>query len=406
MKKFRFIAPLLLLLRLSHAVVAEPILSDEDNATTPSVKVLVGENVDGALVEAKGPYRVIDPNTSKELSHGYRSKRYYLQQQSDGLKWGEGYPGIFQIKIVPESDETSILINGIQYKGSLEVYDVGGQIHMVNEVPIEVFLKSMLTDAFAKTELDRVAFDALAIVARTDLYYKVIENKHAFWHLDAKKINYRGYANSHIRPEIARAVDATQFLVMIHKNQTFPTTWTENCAGMTADFRSIFRKNSAVPDGVASTIAKKSREKSKWQYTLELSAFEKKVGVTGIKSIDLYKEPKTGKIYGVRVKGTKGTKSMSFPQFWNCVGRTNVKSNDMKVTLDAKKKIVLFEGYGVGPGVGLCVFSANAMAKEGDSAPQILANFYPLTSIAKIEYIPKHMYRKDEDFIKYRKIED
>lgn len=403
MKKHYFTTVFLSICYLLNSTTTEPFVDNEESSTPPSIKILIGENVEGALVEAKGPYRVVDPNTNKSLSHGSRLKRYYLQRQPDGLKWGEGYPGIFQIKIVPEAEETSILVDGIQYKGSLEAYIVDGQIHLVNNVPIEIYLKSLLTDNFAGSSLSKVAIDSLAIVARTDLYNKVIQNRRAFWHLDAKKVGYKGYAITHIKPEIDRAVDSTQYLVMLHKNRPFPTTWTENCAGITADFRAIFRKNVEVPDGVLSSYARKDRERYKWKYAIPLSEFEKRIPIHGVKGIDLYKDPKTEKVYGIRIKGTKETRSLDFNEFWNKMGKNNVRSNDMTVFLDSKTNQILFEGYGEGPGVGLCIFSASAMAKNGESAPQILANFYPFTSLAKLDTIPDHMFTSDEDFIKFKK---
>ncbi len=375
---------------------------NEDKGSTPSIKVLIGENVEGALVEAKGPYRVIDPHTNKSLSHGSRLKRYYLEHKTDGLKWGEGYPGIFQIKIIPESEETSILVDGIQYKGALEVYSVDGQIHLVNDVPIEIYLKSFLCFQLAQSNIPKMALDALAIVARTDLYHKVIQNRRAFWHVDAKKVGYKGYATTRVKSDIDHAIESTQYLVMLHKNRPFPTTWTENCAGITADFRSIFRKNVETPEGVPSSYASKDRERYKWKYTIPLSEFEKRIPIQGVKGIDVYKDPKTNKVYGVKIKGAKETRSLDFTEFWDKMGKTNVRSNDMTIQLDSKNQQILFEGYGEGPGVGLCIFSANAMAKNGNNAPQILASFYPFTSLAKLDVIPEHMFSSDDEFIKFK----
>jgi SpoIID/LytB domain protein len=403
MKKHYFATLFIITTHLVTATNTEAFIHNEEISAIPSIKILIGENVEGALVEAKGSYRVIDPNTNKNLSHGSHLKRYYLQQQPDGLKWGEGYPGIFQIKILPEADETSILVDGIQYKGSLEAYVVDGQIHLVNNIPIEIYLKSLLTEIFATSSLSRITLEALAIVARTDLYNKALQNRHAFWHLDAKKVGYKGYAITRIKTEIDNAVDSTQYLVMLHKNRPFPTTWTENCAGVTADFRSIFRKDVETPEGVFSSYARKDRERYKWKYSIHVSEFEKRIPIQGVKSIDLYKDPKTNKVYGVRIKGSKEIRSFDFNEFWNKMGKNNVRSNDMTVHLDSKTNQILFEGYGEGPGVGLCLFSATLMGKNGESAPQILANFYPFTSLAKLESIPEHMFSSDENFIRFKK---
>ena len=59
------------------------------------------------------------------------------------------------------------------------------------------------------------------------------------------------------------------------------------------------------------------------------------------------------------------------------MGEGNLVSNDFKVKINKDK--ILFEGYGKGDGVGLCLFSAAKLAKSGELAPKILAQFFPKT---------------------------
>ena len=45
---------------------------------------------------------------------------------------------------------------------------------------------------------------------------------------------------------------------------------------------------------------------------------------------------------------------------------------------------IVFKGFGEGNGVGLCLFSASAMADKGEKAPKILSAFYPETQLENI----------------------
>jgi SpoIID/LytB domain protein len=60
-------------------------------------------------------------------------------------------------------------------------------------------------------------------------------------------------------------------------------------------------------------------------------------------------------------------------------------SNDLTVTLKGRE--VVFNGYGKGLGVGLCLYSASAMAQNGEMADKILAKFYPQTELANLSVV-------------------
>ena len=59
-----------------------------------------------------------------------------------------------------------------------------------------------------------------------------------------------------------------------------------------------------------------------------------------------------------------------------------MKSNDFQIQVTSDK--VIFKGFGEGNGVGLCLFSANAMADKGEKAPKIMTSFFPETKLEKL----------------------
>ena len=130
---------------------------------------------------------------------------------------------------MPTSSQTTILINGIQYRGCVEIYTVNGELNVINEVDVENYLKSTLTLQFPK-EKDAEVLDALAIVARTQAYYYIARNPGVFWHVEANKAGYEGYGIVLQNPHIDRAVESTRHMVMTYKDAPFAATWTKNSA--------------------------------------------------------------------------------------------------------------------------------------------------------------------------------
>lgn len=349
----------------------------------PTIKVLLKKNTDGSLVEVKGPYKVYNPLNRKLLSIGFRGKRYFALPLSNGIKWGESFPGIFQIQITPTSNETSILIDGIEYRGGIEIYLFNDKIHIINEVDIENYVNSVLSNLFGFKKHPKQVIESLAIISRTNAYYTALNNLDSFWHITAEKEHYNGYATTMIDPDIEEAVYRTRHLVMTYKNEPFACSYTNNSAGKTASYSDIYRKNLACPVGIEASIAKKNREKFKWKFTKPIDEIGMLYGFRGLKGIDLFVDKDSARVYGIRLKSNMTNKDITFNDFQKAIGEQILKSNDFVVKIINDK--VTFEGYGEGLGVGLCLYSAAQEAKDGKTAENILQEFFPLTFLQKID---------------------
>jgi stage II sporulation protein D len=158
----------------------------------PTIKVLVLQDVEGALVEVKGAYNVYDPRTGKKLDSAFTSSSYYMYPTKDGLKWGEEFPGVYQVVIVPDSPKTTILVHGIEYNGAVYAYQVDGAIGFVNEVPVEEYTRSIVASLVQDQKVDAEAVAALAIACRTDAMYKKAHGKTKYWDIKASQTGYQG----------------------------------------------------------------------------------------------------------------------------------------------------------------------------------------------------------------------
>ncbi|MCH9612882.1 MAG: hypothetical protein S4CHLAM102_13820 [Chlamydiia bacterium] len=378
----RFVCLFFLMLSVGviFASESETTTMNGDEFTPPMIRVLVKENSPGALLEVKGGYKIYNPQNGKQLSSG-KKKRYYVIPHKDGIKWGEGFPGIYQVQVVPTSPDSTILVDGIQYKGSVSIYHIDNLVHVINEVDIENLLKSSLNSQLASQKLMEPALEAIAIAMRTNYYYLAQNAPNAFWHVRAEDCCYLGACEMQINPLIDDCIDATRYNILTLNNAPFPTTWNENCAGQTASYQAIFRVDAQTPEGTVSLHAQRDRNKNKWKYEMDKAKISQAFGMDGLTAVDLYIDPHSNKAYALRLTNGSEFKVISFNEAVKVIGSENLKSNDFNVRFE--KNTVVFEGFGKGCGVGLCLHSAQEMSELGSTTFKILGNFYPATNLIR-----------------------
>lgn len=356
--------------------------TDQSQQSKPAtIKVLIGKHQNKVLLEAKGQYKVYNPLTGLPVADGISTKRQWLKTSENGLVWGELIPGIFQVRLVPQDARGTILVGGVEYRGCVEIYDMKGKLHVVNEVDVERYLKSIMT-AQPLSDLDEEVMDAIAITARTNAYYLAYRKLSAYWHVDAEEVGYQGYALTSQNPLMDRAINNTCHMVMTYQGMPFPATWTKDSAGRTADFATIFRKDVTAPKGVETAFAAHDRDKHAWTFSVTKQELAKALGTTHVASFDIYQDAKSQKVYGARLKEGGETHQFDFAKLQKALGSVRLKSNDFTVQTSGDK--IVFRGFGEGSGVGLCLYSASAMADVGHKAPKILAALFPETSLEKI----------------------
>lgn len=366
---------------LTH--VAEP--------TTPrNIQILLEKDAAEVLLEVKGPYYLLNPHDGSRIASGLLGKRFMVRELESGLKWGEEFPGIHQFYIKPRSQETSIFVNGIQYSGAIAVFGVAGLVHIVNELDIESYVKSTLTSQFP-SPLEPEVLSALAILMRTDAYFHATKNESSFWHIASQEASYTGCALIVPGSLAEKAVDSTRHLILVHPegghNLPFATAWTEHSAGKTASYETMFRKDTSSPEkGVEAPHAAITRLESKWSYKIPKKSLANLVNLGGVQGIETFIDPSSNKVYGVRLKDGKSVQDLDFFAFQQLLGKTNLLSSDFTVAL--KDDYVVFSGYGKGHGAGLCLYSASALAQNGENAVKILSKFFPETYLYNVNALP------------------
>lgn len=188
-------------------------LSSKKEEKAPSIKVLVEKDVPGCLLEVQGRYNIYDPYSGKRISTRFVPKSNYMQPVIEGLKWGEVFPGTFQLAIVPDNPQATVSINGIQYRGAVIVYNIDGKLNVVNDVAVEDYVHSILTTQFAGSG-DSEALAALAIAARSDACYQAMRSRNPYFDVVADDVGYEGHAVTSPGSDVAKAMRSTRQLVL------------------------------------------------------------------------------------------------------------------------------------------------------------------------------------------------
>jgi len=381
-KLVTFLTVLLAAMTVSATAPPGPQATDFSQKSKPAtMKVLLHRQVPDVLLEAKGRYEIYYPLDETKISSGINSNRHKISVGEYGLKWGEDFKGLHQLRFVPVDSQSSLLVNGIQYRGCIEVWSNDGKLNIINEVGVEPYLKATLSSLFPQPLHDEV-MNAVAIVARTNAYFTAARNKQSAWHVTASDVGYQG-ASILPKKHIDRAVDSTYHLILTYNDAPFAATWTQNSAGKTVDFAAVFRKAMTTPPGVTTPIAAKDRAQSKWTCALPKSMLAQATHLSEVTGIDLYVTPQAEKVYAIKVTGDAQVKDFDFSTFQKIVGAQKLRSNDF--TVETHGDELVFTGYGEGPGVGLCLYSAKAQAEKGEKAPQILEAFFPKTKLEKVK---------------------
>lgn len=189
------------------------LFSKEEMGKAPTIRVLILHDAEKAQVGVRGVYSLYNPHTNAHVSTRFAGKMRTLEPISSGLKWGEEFPGVYQLRLKPDDPITMMMVDGQEYVGSLLLYDIGGSISIVNQVPVDEYTVSILASRELPT-LHPETLAALSIVTRTNAYFQVANPKTNFWAVDASKVGFEGFIPEKEHEAIETAVLNTRNMIM------------------------------------------------------------------------------------------------------------------------------------------------------------------------------------------------
>jgi stage II sporulation protein D len=181
----------------------------------PFVKVLLAKDASKLLVDVNGSHNIYDPYTGKKLEAAFSASSYPMTPTLEGIKWGQEFPGVYQIVIVPDGADSFVTVNGTVYPGVVAFYQIENKLAAVNWVSLDELTSSLLSSNFLPRDAyQKEAIAAYAIAIRSLGYQNIIHPETPFWDVKVDDCGYQGTAVARTDAAYVDALKATKRVVM------------------------------------------------------------------------------------------------------------------------------------------------------------------------------------------------
>jgi stage II sporulation protein D len=304
-----------------------------------------------------------------------------------------------------------VRVNATAYPQTLVLYaggDTGAatRFDVINHVRMESYLPGVLhRELYASWH--PTTFRAQAIAARSYALYQSMQRRQERYDLASTTAD-QVYSGSITSGRASEAVRSTRGQILTDQGQPIPGYYSSCCGGTSQD-ATVLKGGPDIaplrggPRGRWCQASTKYRwgplERDAATLARRLAAWGRAnrhavADLTSIKDISVGKTNAAARPLRFDVRDTDGrTWSMSAEMFrfacnFTAAGlpklapKVQLNSSHVRVAVDAQR-VRFTDGRGFGHGVGLCQWGAQGMARQGHSAHQILAHYYPGASIKR-----------------------
>jgi stage II sporulation protein D len=215
------------------------------------------------------------------------------------------------------------------------------------------------------------ALRAMAIAART--YAVRFRGRHSAEGFDFCSLTHcQSFKPAAVTPSEREAVDATSGELIWYQGSPASAYYSQDCGGVIEGSSEPYLKGR--PD---EACTRKGR--MQWSAEILLRDLDRALGGP-VSTVEIVSRAASGRAQSIRVSASR---TLSAADFRLTVGRTlgwNLVRSDLYSVRIGNGR-AFFTGYGSGHGIGLCQNGAEAMALSGASDREILAAYYPGTSV-------------------------
>ncbi len=282
----------------------------------------------------------------------------------------------FPVKVLPE--KRLLKLNGLPYRGSLEIFKTGTKISVINHLTIEEYLFSVVAGEIPSS-WPIEALKAQAVASRTFAYHHIMDlkNKNALYDLKATTSSqlYKGASSE--RKETTKAVTETSGEIMTYNDLVIISFFHSSCGGKTADYKTVWNiKNLEYLHQVDCNYCSKSPD-FEWDASISMNEIKnkiKKVYKFDGKISGITFERESGRISEVIIKHDKGIISISGNKFRLLFEPKKIRS--LNFVSKKGKTGILLKGKGWGHGVGMCQWGAKGLSVSGYDYKAILKYYF------------------------------
>lgn len=327
----------------------------------------------------------------KSASHEKRQKKF---QGHVTIEVHEGEIFIDHKKLVGNQDLTitslgacSTVDNDRCYEGTLYLIHYGDAILLINKLPLEDYVCSVLkTESWPGWPLE--VNKVFAIASRSYVLAKILEARASKLPYHIKNTNiHQTYTGFHTDPILRQAVDETKGIVLSYNHKPIIAMFDCCCGGIIPAHIEGVNHNHVpyLARDYACTFCKDCKLfnwKKELGHQVVYDILKKELPeLTDIHEIRVSRFDKAGIAKQVAIKDKKKTYLIEAKKFYSIF--KEIVSFCFSIT--KKKNSIIIEGKGYGHHRGLCQWGARYMVKEGWDFKSILNFFYPGTNFMKIK---------------------
>lgn len=368
------------------------------------IKISLNPSAASAKISSQTPYEILD-GQGHVLFADTKLNETIFKANATGLQIGQQ---IFQLDhVMVRSVTGAIKLDNRLYRYALIIWkEANGKISIVNEIPIEDYLKGVLPWE-SNPKWPAEALKAQAVAARTYALFKAIENQNAKFVL-SKDVLSQVYGGKTAENSITnRIVEITRGQILLYKGKIFPAYFHSTCAGATTHAEYLWNvEPHPALEGVKCNFCWQSKH-ARWTNTFARADIEKKLKLRGVA---------VAGIQQIRPADLDESGRARFFEITHAKGKTKVHSNDFRLWVDPNKfkstmitsvqkqgESFVFRGKGWGHGVGLCQYGMKGLAELGYDYPDILRYYYPGTEVASLETLETHSAASPKSWFKKAK---
>ena len=318
-------------------------------------------------------------------------------------------PEFDALAITPLDRRGAVRVNGRSYRGVAEVLRDRTGLTVVNRLGLESYLLGVVSAEMGRrTSSELAAVQAQAIVSRTYALRNLRRWRAEGFDLRATVTDqvYGGVAAE--TPESREAVASTRGRVLTYKGAPIEALYYSTCGGRTAEGFEVFRGAArpylrSIPDQAPNgapycSISPRFRWHEEWTGELLRATLQRnlpqEVGITAeqireVTDIRVTRSTPSGRAdqitiglggSEIRVEGT------AIRRVLRPAGGQLLRSNAFTLRVTGAGLGVTrlaADGMGAGHGVGLCQWGAVGRARAGQGYQQILASYYPGTTLER-----------------------
>ncbi len=270
-----------------------------------------------------------------------------------------------------------LLLRGINYKGKIEVWKGQKGLYVINELPLEEYVKSVV---YSETTDDwpLEALKVQAIVARTYAVRQIMKNRDKLYHLSSSTLHqlYRGNQKDRL---IEQAVNETKGLIVTYKGKPIEALYHSTCGGRTEYAEEVFSKKEPYLRSVKNDCS--ISPYWRWRKRIGKREIERALKIENLKDLKIVSHTKSGRVKELKIITESRTLEITAKDLRRILGWKHLPSTWFKISKEGNSFV--FDGRGYGHGVGLCQWGALEMALKGYDFKYILGYYYPGTKIER-----------------------